>query len=655
MAMGRRRSTELTRRARFGALGAAVVVVLSGATSAPAGSSDADLYPARILDPADQNSAFMGFSSNGGGDVNGDGYDDIVVGAPNWDGEQTDEGRVYIYFGSATGIQTTPQTLDPTDQASALFGWSAASAGDVNSDGYDDLLVGALFGTGNVAAEGRAYLYLGSSAGLQTTPEMLDPTDQTESLFGHSVSGAGDLNADGYDDVVVGAIRWDGEQIDEGRAFVYFGSATGLQVSPVTLDPANQAEAYFGFSVSGAGDINSDGFDDLVVGTPRLSNGQAGEGAIMVFLGTAAGLNVTPTTFDPTNQAFTDFGASVDGAGDVNSDGYDDVIAGAPIWDGQQTDEGRAFLYLGSASGLQASPKTLDPTDQLTANFGHSVGGAGDLNSDGYNDVVVGSNLWDGQEVNEGRAYIYLGGVTGLESGPSIFDPTDQAGARFAKSVGGAGDTNGDAYDEVVVGVERWNAEETDEGRAYLFMRRIAPVFEPVGEKVIREGERVRLKVRATDANGDSLTYSASDLPSTATFDPATRVFNWTANFDEAGDYEAKFSVSDGARSDHLTVDISVLDRPSPTLTIAAKKSGKKITASGKLTPTHEGEDILVTLSKKVSGNFKKVITNRDAQDDTGAYVTTFNRPSGGSCKVRAFFRGDDDHAPVGANKAFAC
>lgn len=321
---------------------------------------------------------------------------------------------------------------------------------------------------------------------------------------------------------------------------------------------------------------------------------------------------------DPTNQNIATFGQSAASAGDVNvnGDGFDDMVAGAPGWDGEEMAEGRAHVYLGSATGLQASPATFE-SDQNGARFGFSVGTAGDVDSDGYDDVVVSTNVWDGQETDEGRAYVYLGSVAGLQASPTTLDPTDQPTAFFGISIGTAGDINSDGYDDVVVGAFAWDGEQDGEGRVYLYMRRIAPVFEPRSDKIVHEGETFSFRVRATDANFDPLTYSATDLPNGATFDPGTRRFNWASAYEDAGDYEVTFTVSDGERNDTQTVGITVLntviiEKTTPSLSLSVSKTTKAIKGSGTLTPPHEGSEIFITLSRKVSGEFKKIVTNRD-------------------------------------------
>ncbi|MBK9406097.1 MAG: FG-GAP repeat protein [Ignavibacteria bacterium] len=144
-------------------------------------------------------------------------------------------------------------------------------------------------------------------------------------------------------------------------------------------------------NVSCAGDVNKDGYSDVVIGAPGYDNGEENEGRAFVYHGTISGLNTTADWTAESNQENSHFGFSVSSAGDVNYDGYYDVIIGAYLFDNGETDEGRAFVYLGSSYGLSASANWAAESDQANAYFGTSVSTAGDLNVDGYSDVIIGS------------------------------------------------------------------------------------------------------------------------------------------------------------------------------------------------------------------------------------------------------------------------
>lgn len=424
---------------------------------------------------SNQSNAILGIAVATAGDVNADGYSDVIVGAYNYDNGNSDEGAAFVFHGSVTGIIAagTPVNANRVLDCNQDFGYmgvSVASAGDVNGDGYNDVVVGAYgYETGILFDNGAAFVYHGSAAGVAAAAAASVYGTQDFGLMGNSVSSAGDVNSDGYSDVIVAAYNFDNGQVDEGVAYVYHGTAGGMNTVAAVMLESNQASAYFGNSVACAGDVNGDGYSDLIIGCQYYTNGQTGEGAIFVYQGSATGISTTYTTLVESNQASALLGSSVASAGDVNGDGFSDVIAGAYNYDSGQTDEGAAFVYHGSARGTSAIISSQLELGQFNAYAGFSVASAGDVNADGFSDVIVGVRAYDLGNTDEGAAFIYHGSVTGLNIVAATQLVSGQNGAFMGNSVASAGDVNGDGYGDIIVGCILFDNGFTDEGGAFIY------------------------------------------------------------------------------------------------------------------------------------------------------------------------------------------
>jgi len=228
--------------------------------------------PEYLITGSNNLSALFGFSVNTAGDVNGDGFDDVIIGARDYRNFEAGEGAAFLYLGSSSGEFSTSAWSAEANQQFASMGGSVDTAGDVNGDGYDDILVGAPQYTLGQQSEGVAFAYYGSTSGPSTTPDWTGQIDQASAVYGWSVSEAGDVNNDGYDDVIIGARYYNNGQTKEGKAFLYLGSATGLASSPVWSKEIDIQNAGFGYSVSEAGDVNGDGFDDVLVTSVNCNN-----------------------------------------------------------------------------------------------------------------------------------------------------------------------------------------------------------------------------------------------------------------------------------------------------------------------------------------------------------------------------------------------
>ena len=412
----------------------------------------------------------FGSSVASAGDVNGDGYDDIIVGAYHNNDGGVGAGKAYVYLGTASGLSTTAQWTVAGDAARDYFGKSVASAGDVNGDGYDDVIVGAHSNDGGGSDAGKAYTYQNLDLWTLEVAKWTVEGEVAGDYFGSTVASAGDVNGDGYDDVIVGAYYNDNGGDDAGKAYVYLGSASGLSTTASWTETGGATGDYFGSTVSSAGDVNGDGYDDAIVGAYGNNNGGNDIGKAYVYLGSAAGLSMT-ASWTMAGEAAGDYlGSSVASAGDVNDDGYDDVIVGAPNNNDGGNDAGKAYLYLGSAAGLSTSASWTATGAMVVDYFGSSVASAGDVNGDGYDDVIIGAHYNDDGGGSAGKAYVYLGSASGLST-TALWTATGEAAYDyFGASVASTGDVNGDGYDDVIVGAHYNDDGGNNAGKAYVYL-----------------------------------------------------------------------------------------------------------------------------------------------------------------------------------------
>ena len=401
-------------------------------------------------------------------DPNADGYADVLIGAGSHTEGQHHEGAAFLYSASAAGPGLQPDWSVQSNQASAVLGNPLDTAGDLNSDGFEDLVVSAYLYSAGQTSEGAAFAYHGSPTGPSASANWMAEGNQTSALFGWAVSGVGDVNGDGFDDVAIGARYYDHLQTDEGAAYLYLGSASGLQSSPAWQVEGEADQVGMGYAVAGAGDVNGDGYDDVLV-SAVLMEPTENEGTVYLFTGSPSGLSTSPAWSIGNALPNDGFGADLASAGDINRDGFDDFLIGAP-GDAYLETPGRAYLFYGSPSGPGLVPGWIGQDGTLSSRFGAAVASAGDFNADGYPDIAIGApNYYLGGSYGiVGRLALYLGSSVGLGPDPD-WTFYGQNNSDFARSLANSKDSNGDGYDDLLVGAQNWDNEPFGEGRAFVF------------------------------------------------------------------------------------------------------------------------------------------------------------------------------------------
>jgi hypothetical protein len=423
---------------------------------------------------------YAGWGIADAGDVNGDGYDDILIGAYQNDAGGSASGQTYLILGKPSGwaIDTDLSAADASFIGEDRYDYSGRSisgAGDVNGDGYDDILIGASGDDDGGSEAGQAYLILGKATGwsMDTDLSASDASfwgENTGDNAGYSVSGVGDVNGDDYDDFIIGAMNNDEAATSAGQNYLILGKATGwsMDTDLSASDASFWGEVMWdqsGYAVSGAGDVNGDGFDDFLIGAHYNDEAHSGAGQTYLVLGKATGWSMD-TSLSAASASFWgenmgDYsGFSVSGAGDVNGDGFDDILIGAIYSDPGGSSSGETYLILGKASGW-ARDTDLSAADASfwgeasNDNSGYFVDGAGDVDGDGYDEILIGAYSNDEGGSTAGQIYLIKGMATGwaMDRDLSTADASfwGDAGDYLGVYGSGAGDVNGDGYDDFLM------------------------------------------------------------------------------------------------------------------------------------------------------------------------------------------------------------
>jgi len=491
-----------------------------------------------IVNAPDYNS--FGTSVSAVGDINGDGYADFVVGARGWSSypdHSSVEGAAYVVFGTAGGLPANFNVSSLSghngfalygDKPGGQLGWDVAGIGDVNGDGFDDLVVSAhmtdnfsgtayvIYGRDAAASGDFLAAYTAADVGSALPGSTINSTGRI--VLGESVAAIGDINHDGYADFTVGALALGGGigNSATGGALVIYGGPGALPASITEADLDGTLGFrllgaaigdYAGRTIGAAGDINGDGIDDLIIGAQNATDGGTGAGAAFVLFGRDAAnqgafaATVSLADLDGTNGFRIDggprdtTGKAVSSIGDINGDGFDDLAVTAndgPDAGYDGSGKGGVYIIYGRNTAVSGAFNAQISTGDINGALGFhiegitpgdyigaSVAGLGDINGDGVDDFIIGADTTKpDDQFYAGSAYVVFGSRTGFAGGVDLATLNGSNGftlkgtilvGRAGKDVHAAGDLNGDGIGDILVGAPYAStAGHTGDGVAYI-------------------------------------------------------------------------------------------------------------------------------------------------------------------------------------------
>lgn len=488
-------------------------------------------------------------------DFNGDGYTDLVVGAPSNDEGGLSAGKVYLYLGGPSADLVAD--LHFIGAPSSFFGQALGSAGDFNGDGYEDLLIGAPFYDIPASSAGAAYLFYGGPS-PDTVVDHIFTGQAASDFFGIAVAGIGDFNNDGFDDIAVGAYRADWASFtDAGKVYVYYGGTTpDFNADRILVGSADGER--FGYALT-AGDFTGDGSADIAVGAYSFDGLQLNQGRIYLYRGGSSPDTLSDYTITGDSAGYK-YGWSLT-SGDVNGDGHVDLIMGS---DGVSTSSyahGRVLVFHGGPSFDTTVDADFDLGRLQTDYLGFSIASGVDLAGDGGDEIVAGAPGNDDGGIDAGGAAVLtgpaalvadtvvLGSSASEEAGEAVgFWPWYTIGSKTA----------------IVIGAPSYSSFT---GRVHIFTftgsAGAPPQLASIQDKVVGTDQLLQFSVAATDPDGTIPGVSANLLPSGASFidnGNGSGTLTWIPGFADIGVHQVLFVASDGILADSQAVAITVID-----------------------------------------------------------------------------------------------
>lgn len=377
-------------------------------------------------------------------DVNMDGYADLLVAEP---GNQAKTYQVLVFNGGPNGLAASPGQIIPMGQGRIRGQATISAIGDTDGNRRKEVILRDFLPNDRNQIEG--WIWECSPLGLVR----VRPWQGKEDLFGW-----GDFNGDGFSDIIS---RRRNFNFPPGLCVtIHHSSKSGPNEGESWSACENQHSAHFGHDTANAGDVNGDGIDDLIIGSMKFSGRLQESGKAFLFHGTRYGLRKSPSWtseypltpeqgIDGMKEQFFSWGIA--SAGDVNQDGFDDVLIGACYAEQQDVNEGIAFLYLGSPDGLPSKPDWIAQAENPNSLFGQSLAGIGDVNGDGFPDVAIGAPEARNGQQSEGAVVVYAGNKQGLSKDPIWIIEGDYTHEKQGSDVRPAGDINGDGLADLLM------------------------------------------------------------------------------------------------------------------------------------------------------------------------------------------------------------